>query len=131
MAKSSVIPYFMAISRPMIRGNGFVSLSVRALPAPSLEGRKDASTLPPLCLCSPATPPESATLAHIRNISSVHSWPHPHSGKPHPRPYKAFLTLAPSQANSLSALTFHRSRQWLELTTAKHYAECFSNYCVF
>lgn len=111
MAKSSVIPYFMAISRPMIRGNGFVSLSMRALPPPSLEGHKDASTLPPLCLCVPATPPGSATLAHVRNFSSVHSWPHPHSSNPTPSLTKPFSPWPPLKQTHLSALTFHRSCQ--------------------
>lgn len=100
MAKSSVIPYFMAISRTTIRGK-WLCVTVSEGPASSEPGgTKDASTLPRLCLCAPATPPGSATLAHIGNFSSVHSWPHPHSSTPHPQPYKAFLTLAPSQVYS-------------------------------
>lgn len=52
MTKPSVISYFMAMSRPVMRGNGFAPLPTRALPPPSLEGPWDASRLSSLHLCT-------------------------------------------------------------------------------
>ena len=88
----------MAISRPMIRGNGIVS--VRALPPPSLEGLR---MLPHSPLSASVHLPhlqDQLPLPTLETLALFIPGPIHTAAHPTPQPYKAFLTLAPSQAYS-------------------------------